>query len=178
MEPAPAPAEEAEPPELDAWLAKIGMSDYSAQLKEYGYDRMSVLHAASEADITEMMEDPDVKMKKPHRKLFLAQWKALMAADGGGGGGGGGGGSAAAAAGGGSAQRTFANSNFKREYDESGIVPITKAAQIISKISDFIHVYCHVHGLTSELQKVAAETFVDRLQKEAVRVPSHFSGDV
>ena len=56
------------------------MSDYSAQLKEYGYDRMSVLHAASEADITEMMEDPDVKMKKPHRKLFLAKWKALVAA--------------------------------------------------------------------------------------------------
>ena len=56
------------------------MSDYSAQLKEYGYDRMSVLHAASEADIVEMMEDPDVKMKKPHRKLFLVKWKALVAA--------------------------------------------------------------------------------------------------
>ena len=56
------------------------MSGYSAQLKEYGYDQLEALLVASEADITEMTEDGDIKMKKPHRKLFVAKWKALVAA--------------------------------------------------------------------------------------------------
>ncbi len=36
-------------------------------------------------------------------------------------------------------------------------MPITKAAQIIGKISDFVHMYCHVHGLTSEPEKALAD---------------------
>jgi ankyrin repeat protein len=71
-------AEEAEPPELDAWLAQAGLGQYGPQLKEYGYDSLNVLQAATEADIVEMTEDPDIGMKKPHRRLFLTQWQALV----------------------------------------------------------------------------------------------------
>jgi hypothetical protein len=78
-EPEPA-AEEAEPPAIDAWLAGIGLSKYTAQIKEYGYDQMLVLHKATEADIVEMTEDADVKMKKPHRRVFVVKWKELCAA--------------------------------------------------------------------------------------------------
>jgi hypothetical protein len=79
--PEPEPAtEEAEPPAIDAWLAGIGLSKYTAQIKEYGYDQMLVLHKATEADIVEMTEDADVKMKKPHRRVFVAEWKELCAA--------------------------------------------------------------------------------------------------
>ena len=79
-EPEPEPAEEAVPPELDAWLASSILSKYSTQIKEYGYDEMEVLLAATEADIIEMTEDPDVKMKKPHRRAFINKWKELLAA--------------------------------------------------------------------------------------------------
>jgi hypothetical protein len=61
--------------------------------------------------------------------------------------------------------RTFATSNYKREYDEA--VPISKAAQIVGEISRFIHVYCRVHGRTSESDAALAEAFADRLQQEA-----------
>eukprot|EP01043_Picozoa_sp_COSAG02_P040417 COSAG02_NODE_3271_length_7032_cov_60.609028_7_plen_268_part_01 len=82
-EPQPQPqpaAEEAEPPEVVAWLATIGLPQYAPQIKEYGYDQMAVLKAATEADIVEMTEDADVKMKKPHRRLFVTKWKELLAA--------------------------------------------------------------------------------------------------
>eukprot|EP01047_Picozoa_sp_COSAG01_P008576 COSAG01_NODE_339_length_18653_cov_21.648378_14_plen_1072_part_00 len=82
-EPAGATAEEGEPPQLDAWLNQIGMSGYSTQLKDYGYDQLKALLVASEADIAEMTRDADIKMKKPHRKLFLAEWKELTGAVGG-----------------------------------------------------------------------------------------------
>ena len=79
--PEPEPAtEEAEPPAIDAWLAGIGLSKYTAQIKEYGYDQMPMLHEATEADIVEMTEDADVKMKKPHRRMFVVKWKELCAA--------------------------------------------------------------------------------------------------
>ena len=37
------------------------------------------MSAPTEADIIEMTEDADVKMKKPHRRLFLTKWKELLA---------------------------------------------------------------------------------------------------
>ena len=77
--PEPEPAEEAEPPELDAWLAKIGLAQYGPQIQDYGYDQLKALLVATEADIAEMTADPDVKMKKPHRRLFTAEWKELLA---------------------------------------------------------------------------------------------------
>ena len=40
---------------------------------------MAALHQATEADIVEMTEDADVKMKKPHRRIFVAEWKKLLA---------------------------------------------------------------------------------------------------
>eukprot|EP01047_Picozoa_sp_COSAG01_P014058 COSAG01_NODE_676_length_14324_cov_17.420105_19_plen_542_part_00 len=80
-EPEPtAAAEEGEPPPLDAWLAQIGMSRYSAQIKEYGYDQLKTLLVATEDDIAEMTEDADTQMKKPHRRLFLAEWRVLKGA--------------------------------------------------------------------------------------------------
>jgi hypothetical protein len=82
LAPAPAPtsAEEAEPPELDAWLVQAGLGRYGPQVKEYGYDSFNALRAATEAQIVEMTEDPDIGMKKPHRQLFLTQWQALSVA--------------------------------------------------------------------------------------------------
>jgi hypothetical protein len=41
---------------------------------------MAALRVATEADIVEMTEHADVKMKKPHRRLFVAAWKELLAA--------------------------------------------------------------------------------------------------
>ena len=59
---------------LDAWLAQAGLVQYSAQMKQYGYDSFNVLQAATLADIVEMIEDPDIGMTKSHRRLFLTQW--------------------------------------------------------------------------------------------------------
>ena len=75
-------AEEAEPPEVVAWLAAIGLPEYAPQIKEYGYDQMAALYRATEADIVEMTEDADVNMKKPHRRIFVAEWKKLLASTG------------------------------------------------------------------------------------------------
>eukprot|EP01047_Picozoa_sp_COSAG01_P035980 COSAG01_NODE_2791_length_7069_cov_11.407174_3_plen_269_part_00 len=102
-EPAAAAQEEAEPPALDVWLAQTGLDRYGPQVKEYGYDTLSALLVATEADIVEMTEDADVGMKKPHRRLFTTQWQALVGAGGGGGGSSGGGAAAAAEQSGGSA---------------------------------------------------------------------------
>ncbi len=63
--------------------------------------------------------------------------------------------------------KTFKNSHFKREYESTGMVPITKAAQIIGEIPEFLHTYCYVHGLTSDAEKVATEAFAERLSAEA-----------
>jgi hypothetical protein len=84
LEPEPAAAaEEGEPPSLDVWLAQIGMSRYSVQIKEYGYDQLKTLLVATEDDIAEMAQDADIQMKKPHRRLFLAEWRDLKGAVGG-----------------------------------------------------------------------------------------------
>ena len=73
------PVDEPSAPELDAWLAKIDLDQYAPQIKEYGFHKFQVLLAATEADIVEMTEDADVKMKKPHRRLFVAKWQELVA---------------------------------------------------------------------------------------------------
>ena len=57
------------------WLRSIALQDYAAAIKEYGYDSFQALDAASEEQILEMTQDPDVAMKKPHRHLFLVEWK-------------------------------------------------------------------------------------------------------
>jgi hypothetical protein len=163
LEPEPEPEDE----ELDVWLAKANLSRYGPQVKEYGYDTLSALRAATEADIVEMTEDADVGMKKPHRRLFTTQWQALVGA----GGGGGGGGAAPSLSG-----RTFATSHYKREYQDT--VPINKAAQIIGEISRFIYVYCRVHGCTSESDTAHAESFVDLLQQEAGAHADGGAGDL
>jgi serine/threonine protein kinase len=61
--------------------------------------------------------------------------------------------------------RTFANSHFKRAYDESGRVPVTHATQVLGNLVTFVHTYCQVHGLNSELEQLAATQFVERLQR-------------
>ena len=60
---------------IDNWLRSIALQHYAAAIKEYGYDSFQALEAASEEQITEMTQDPDVAMKKPHRHLFLLEWK-------------------------------------------------------------------------------------------------------
>jgi len=62
--------------------SKYALEDYAAAIKQYGYDSFQALDAASEEEITEMTQDPDVEMKKPHRKLFLVEWKKRVQAAG------------------------------------------------------------------------------------------------
>ena len=62
---------------LDAWLADIGLSSYIESIKSYGYVQLSMLLDASEEDILEMTQDPDMNMKKPARKTMVVQWRAL-----------------------------------------------------------------------------------------------------
>jgi hypothetical protein len=80
-EPEPEPIEVGVPPlDLDSWLAAIGLSKHAAQIKEYGYEQLSMLLDASKEDIEEMTEDDDLEMKKPARKTMLVQWEKLSAA--------------------------------------------------------------------------------------------------
>jgi hypothetical protein len=58
---------------IDDWLRSIALQDYAAAIKEYGYDALQALDAASEEQITEMTHDPDVAMKK--RLSVLARVK-------------------------------------------------------------------------------------------------------
>ena len=58
-------------------MAKIDLNQYAPQIMEYGFHKFQVLLAATEADIAEMTEDANVKMKKPHRNLFIVKWKEL-----------------------------------------------------------------------------------------------------
>jgi hypothetical protein len=60
---------------------------------------------------------------------------------------------------------TFAVSNFKRAYDEAGDVPITHATQVFGFLVTFVHTYCQVHGLNSAPERVAAASFVEKLQR-------------
>ena len=81
-EPLPEPQLKPEPaqdPELEAWLTQADLARYAPQIRRYGYHTLQVLLAAAEADIVEMTEHPEVRMKKPHRRLFIAKWKGLLA---------------------------------------------------------------------------------------------------
>ena len=62
---------------IEGWLGNIALQHYTAAIKEYGYDSFQALDAASGEQTTELTQDkdPDVAMKKPHRQLFLVQWK-------------------------------------------------------------------------------------------------------
>jgi hypothetical protein len=60
---------------------------------------------------------------------------------------------------------TLAISNFKRAYDEAGRIPITHATQVFGFLVTFVHTYCQVHGLNSALERVAAASFVEKLQR-------------
>jgi hypothetical protein len=73
---------------------------------------------------------------------------------------------------------TFATSNFKRAYDQAGVVPITMASQIIGEIPKFVHTYCSVHGLTEPLHQVAAKAFVMKLSQEAGTHPDGGASDL
>jgi hypothetical protein len=42
---------------------------------EYDYDSLIALDAASEQQKKDMSEDEAVAMKKPHRALFMREWK-------------------------------------------------------------------------------------------------------
>jgi len=72
----PAPASPAATPgisTIEGWLGSIALQDYAAGIKEYGYDSFQALDAASEEQMTEMTQDPDVTMKQQHRHLFLLE---------------------------------------------------------------------------------------------------------
>jgi hypothetical protein len=60
---------------IEEWLRAISLQQYTAAMKEYGYDSLEALDAALEADLEEMAADPTVGMKKPHRCLLITEWK-------------------------------------------------------------------------------------------------------
>ncbi len=72
---------------------------------------------------------------------------------------------------------TFAISNFKKAYDEAGLVPVTHATQVFGYLVTFVHTYCQVHGLISEPEQSLAATFVERLQRD-VAAKEAVLGDV
>ena len=74
--------------DLGRWLAAVDLGRYEAAVKDYGegcsfaqrhgwiiflagYHTINILKSASEQDISEMTEDGDIAMKKPHRKMFI-----------------------------------------------------------------------------------------------------------
>lgn len=65
---------------VEEWLSSIFLPQYAARITEYGYDSMHALRSASEEDILEMTRAPEIDMKKPHRVLFLAEWRRMLAA--------------------------------------------------------------------------------------------------
>jgi hypothetical protein len=68
------------PIDLDSWLGAIGLSKHAAEIKEYGYEQLSMLLDASKEDIEEMTTDDTIGMKKPARRTMLVQWEKLAAA--------------------------------------------------------------------------------------------------
>ena len=148
-----AAAEEGEPPELEAWLAQADLAQYTAQVKEYGYHTLKVLQAATEADVVEMTEDPQVGMLKPHRRLFLETWKAFHAASGDRG----------------StdvlplSQRTLANCNFNPMYAKTAVP--TGPLEIGAALQNILREFCADETLDWHSQ---GQPFLKDLQAEAM----------
>eukprot|EP01045_Picozoa_sp_COSAG04_P007610 COSAG04_NODE_401_length_14952_cov_3.941224_6_plen_957_part_00 len=69
-------------------------------------------------------------------------------------------------------ERTFATSNFKREYDKVGVVPVRHAHQVMSNLTNFLYTLVHVHGAT-ERAEGRLELFMAELQQE---VRAHVAG--
>jgi hypothetical protein len=57
------------------WLVSIFLQGYTDAMIEYGYDSLIALDAASEQEIKDMTEDEAVAMKKPHRAVFMREWR-------------------------------------------------------------------------------------------------------
>jgi hypothetical protein len=57
------------------------LSRYAKPIKDYGYDSIGALRAASEDGIGEMTVYADIGMKKPHRKLMLMKWRELVSSE-------------------------------------------------------------------------------------------------
>ena len=57
------------------WLVSIFLQGYTDAMIEYGYDSLIALDAGSEQEIKDMTEDEAVVMKKPHRALFMREWR-------------------------------------------------------------------------------------------------------
>jgi len=60
---------------VEDWLRSINLQRYTTVIKDYGYDSLAALDTALEEHIEEMINDPAVDMKKPHRHLFMDRWK-------------------------------------------------------------------------------------------------------
>ena len=60
---------------IEDWLTSISLQDYTAAIKEYGYDSLDALDEALEGEIEEMVQDPSINMKKPHRALLIRKLK-------------------------------------------------------------------------------------------------------
>ena len=60
---------------IKEWLVSISLQGYTDAMIEYGYDSLIALDAASEEEIKDMTEDEAVVMKKPHRAVFMREWR-------------------------------------------------------------------------------------------------------
>ena len=60
---------------IEDWLTSISLQDYVQAIKEYGYDSLDALDEALEGDIEEMVNDPSINLKKPHRRLLMKKWQ-------------------------------------------------------------------------------------------------------
>jgi hypothetical protein len=68
--------------------------------------------------------------------------------------------------------RTFATSNFKREYAKVGVVPIRRAHQVMAHLDTFLYTFVHAYGIAAEADG-RLEPFLAALQSQ---VQAHAAG--
>ena len=64
---------------IDEWLQSIGLQVYASKIKDYGCDSLRALDDASEQDMKDMTQDPEIGMKKLHRIFFMKAWNQRAA---------------------------------------------------------------------------------------------------
>ena len=60
---------------IDSWLKNINLLQYCAGIKAYGFDDLADFQTVTEMHVEAMVNDPDVNMKKLHRRIFMEHWK-------------------------------------------------------------------------------------------------------
>jgi serine/threonine protein kinase len=63
-------------------------------------------------------------------------------------------------------RETFADSHFKRAYEQSGFDEVTMATEVLAAVSRFVRHYCTAYNLTSDADRALSVSFLRELQRE------------